>query len=79
MKVARLAIDRDFLDDYAKLPKTVQAGVKSAIDKFAEHVHAGLHLEKLSAAKDDRIRTIRRSGRRSSKRLRAPMPASSRT
>lgn len=30
--MARLAIDKDFLDDYSKLPKTVQANVKSAID-----------------------------------------------
>jgi mRNA-degrading endonuclease RelE of RelBE toxin-antitoxin system len=34
--VARLAIDKDFLDDYSKLPKTVQSSVKTAIDKFAE-------------------------------------------
>jgi nitroreductase len=57
--VARLAIDKDFLDDYSKLPKPVQSSVKSAIDKFAEHLHAGLHLEKLTRCKDDRIRTIR--------------------
>jgi superfamily I DNA/RNA helicase len=57
--MARLAIDRDFLDDYSKLPKSVQGSVKMAIDKFAEHVHAGLHLEKLTRCKDDRIRTIR--------------------
>ena len=57
--MARLAIDRDFLDDYSKLPKPVQHSVKMAIDKFAEHVHAGLHLEKLTRCKDDRIRTIR--------------------
>jgi superfamily I DNA/RNA helicase len=57
--VARLAIDRDFLDDYSKLPKPVQNAVKTAIDKFAEHVHAGLHLEKLTRCKDHRIRTIR--------------------
>ncbi|HEY1622746.1 MAG TPA: UvrD-helicase domain-containing protein [Streptosporangiaceae bacterium] len=57
--MARLAIDRDFLDDYSKLPKPVQHSVKLAIDKFAEHVHAGLHLEKLTRCKDDRIRTIR--------------------
>ena len=57
--MARLAIDKDFLDDYSKLPKAVQANVKSAIDKFAEHVHAGIHLEKLNHSKDDRIRTIR--------------------
>jgi superfamily I DNA/RNA helicase len=55
----RLAIDRDFLDDYSKLPRSVQGSVKMAIDKFAEHVHAGLHLEKLTRCKDDRIRTIR--------------------
>jgi superfamily I DNA/RNA helicase len=57
--VARLAIDKDFLDDYSKLPKPVQGSVKMAIDKFAEHIHAGLHLEKLTRCKDDRIRTIR--------------------
>ena len=57
--MARLAIDKDFLDDYSKLPKPVQSSVKTAIDKFAEHVHAGLHLEKLTHCKDDRIRTIR--------------------
>jgi superfamily I DNA/RNA helicase len=57
--MARLAIDKDFLDDYSKLPKPVQGSVKTAIDKFAEHVHAGLHLEKLTRCKDDRIRTIR--------------------
>lgn len=57
--MARLAIDKDFLDDYSKLPKPVQNSVKTAIDKFAEHVHAGLHLEKINRCKDDRIRTIR--------------------
>lgn len=57
--MARLAIDKDFLDDYSKLPKSVQGSVKMAIDKFAEHVYAGLHLEKLNHSKDDRIRTIR--------------------
>ena len=57
--MARLAIDKDFLDDYSKLPKPVQANVKTAIERFAEHVHAGLHLEKLNRCKDDRIRTIR--------------------
>ena len=55
----RLAIDKDFLDDYSKLEKSVQNAVKDAIDKFAEHTYAGLHLEKLHKAKDDRIRTIR--------------------
>ena len=43
----RLAIDKDFLDDYSKLQKAVQNAVKDTIDKFAEHAYAGLHLEKL--------------------------------
>ena len=29
------------------------------MSKFAEHTHAGVHLEKLQHSKDDRIRTIR--------------------
>ena len=37
----------------------MQSAVKDAIDKFAEHTYAGLHLENLQKAKDDRIRTIR--------------------
>src|SRR6202000_1360151 len=57
--VARLAIDKGFMDDYSKLEKSVQTAVKAAMDKFAEHTHAGLHLEKLQHPKDDRIRTIR--------------------
>ena len=55
----RLAIDKDFLDDYSKLEKSVRTAVKEAIDKFAEHTYAGLHLEKLQRSVDDRIRTIR--------------------
>jgi len=54
--MARLAIAKDFLAEYAKLEKNVQSAVESAIAKFAEHTHAGLHLEKLH---HDRIRTIR--------------------
>jgi superfamily I DNA/RNA helicase len=57
--VARLGIDKDFLTDFSKLEKGVQKATLEAIDKFAEHTHAGLHLEKLNHAKDDRIRTIR--------------------
>ncbi|HYS29162.1 MAG TPA: hypothetical protein VEQ12_06640, partial [Candidatus Limnocylindria bacterium] len=55
----RLAIDKDFLDDYSKLEKSVRTAVKEAIEKFAEHTYAGLHLEKLQKSVDDRIRTIR--------------------
>lgn len=57
--MARLAIDKDFLNDYSKLEKAVQASVMAAFDKFAEHTQAGLHLEKLNQSKDDRLRTIR--------------------
>ena len=57
--MARLAIDVDFMDDFSKLPKPVQASVKTAIEKFAEHTYAGAHLEKVQQCKDDRIRTIR--------------------
>ncbi|MDG4807223.1 AAA family ATPase [Micromonospora sp. WMMD1120] len=57
--MARLGIAKDFLTDYAKLQKPVQKAVDAAIEKFAEHTHAGLHLEKLANAKDPRIRTIR--------------------
>lgn len=59
----RLAIDKDFLDDYSKLEKSVQNAVKDAIDKFSEHTHAGLHLEKLHKAQDVRIRTMARGSR----------------
>ncbi len=55
----RLAIDKDFLDDYSRLERSVQSAVKDTIDKFAEHTYAGLHLEKIQKSKDDRIRTIR--------------------
>jgi superfamily I DNA/RNA helicase len=57
--VARLAIDKDFLNDYSRLEKSVQASVMAAFEKFAGHTHAGLHLEKLNQSKDNRLRTIR--------------------
>ena len=57
--MARLAIAKSFLAEYAKLEKSVQSAVESAIAKFAEHTHAGLHLEKLKHSRDDRIRTVR--------------------
>ena len=57
--MAELAIDREFLRRYAGLPRPVQRAVDAAIGKFAEHTHAGLHLEKLTGARDPHIRTIR--------------------
>jgi hypothetical protein len=57
--VAQLAIGTEFMDDFAKLEKPVQSLVMATIKKFAEHTHAGIHLEKVQRCKDDRIRTIR--------------------
>jgi hypothetical protein len=57
--MAELAIDREFLPAFAKLQRPVQHAVLAAIDKFAQHTHAGLHLEKLTGARDPHIRTIR--------------------
>ena len=57
--MARLAIARDFLAEYAKLEKGVQQAVEAAIGKLAEPAQAGLLLEKLQHSRDDRIRTIR--------------------
>ncbi|MFF3853727.1 UvrD-helicase domain-containing protein [Micromonospora sp. NPDC002575] len=37
----------------------MQHAVLAAISRFAEHTHAGLHLEKLTGARDPNIRTIR--------------------
>ncbi len=57
--MAELAIDRGFLPAYAQAARPVQQAVVAAIGKFAEHTHAGLHLEKLTGARDPNIRTIR--------------------
>lgn len=55
----RLGIAKEFLTDYAGLQKPVRRAVDAAIEKFTQHTHAGLHLEKLTNPKDPRIRTIR--------------------
>ncbi|EST38697.1 hypothetical protein N566_05950 [Streptomycetaceae bacterium MP113-05] len=57
--MANLGIHKDFLMEFAKLEKPVQKRVQEVFDKFREHRHAGLHLEKLANARDPRIRTIR--------------------
>lgn len=57
--MAELAISLGFLPAYARLPRPIQRAVDAAISKFAEHTHAGLHLEKLAGARDPNIRTIR--------------------
>ncbi|QBI53659.1 UvrD-helicase domain-containing protein [Streptomonospora litoralis] len=55
----RLAIDRDFLREYARLEKHVQDRVEEVFAKFDHATHAGLHLEKILHARDQRFRTIR--------------------
>jgi hypothetical protein len=57
--LARLGIDREFLREYAKLERPVQQRVMEVFTKFDEATHAGLHLEKVNKARDDRFRTIR--------------------
>jgi hypothetical protein len=57
--VPRLAVARTFLGEYAKLEESTQDSVESAIGKFEQHTHAGLHLEKIKNIRDPRMRTIR--------------------
>lgn len=55
----RLGVSVDFLSQYVKLGAPVRKRTDEAITKFQAHTHAGLHLEKLNNARDDRVRTIR--------------------
>ncbi|MCY9784218.1 AAA family ATPase [Nocardiopsis sp. EMB25] len=55
----QLAIDKDFLQEFAKLDKPVQNRVSEVFAKFERATHTGLHLEKITGARDDRFRTIR--------------------
>lgn len=57
--MAELGIDIAFLRRYAKLQPPVRRAVDAAIEKFSRHTHAGLHLEKLTGARDPNVRTIR--------------------
>ena len=59
--MARLAIAKDFLAEYAKLDKSVQGAVDAAIAGFANG-HAEAHLEKVPGSLDDRIRLLRVDG-----------------
>jgi hypothetical protein len=57
--VASLAIHRDLLREFGGLEKSVQERVSEVFAKFRHATYAGLHLEKVSGARDDRIRSIR--------------------
>jgi superfamily I DNA/RNA helicase len=54
-----LVFDKAFLTDFAKLDGSVQQKVAELPGKFEQATHTGVHLEKLNAMKDDRIRTVR--------------------
>ena len=60
--MARLAIARGFLAEYAKLQKDVQSAVDAACAKFARHPYPGMLLEKPQHSRDGRMGTIRVNG-----------------
>ena len=60
--MARLAITKGVLAEYAKLDKGVQNAVETAITEFAKDPNPGSQLEKVPCGRDDRIRTIRVDG-----------------
>lgn len=57
--MAKLGIDKGFLREFAKLEKPVQDRVTEVFGKFEQATHAGLHLERISNARDSRFRSIR--------------------
>lgn len=57
--MARLAIAKAFLAEYAKLDTSVQDAVDAAVARLAKHAHPGQHLEKPANTRDDRIRFMR--------------------
>jgi len=57
--MATLVFAKEFLDDFAKLEAPVRQKVRELPDKFEDATHTGVHLEKLNATRDDRVRTVR--------------------
>jgi len=60
--MARLAIDKDFLLEFAKLDRPIAAKVQEVFGKFAAATHTGIHLEPIKSAKDKRLHSIRIDG-----------------
>ncbi|WP_422745589.1 UvrD-helicase domain-containing protein [Micromonospora sp. WMMD754] len=54
-----LAVAKDAMRDYAKLTKPIRDKVDALFEKFQAHTFAGIHLEKLTNARDPRLRTVR--------------------
>jgi superfamily I DNA/RNA helicase len=61
--VARLAIARSFLADYARLDEDVRSAVDAAVVRLAKHPDPGRYVEKPPQSWDDRIRTFDVDGR----------------
>jgi hypothetical protein len=57
--VARLAIAKDFLAEYAKLDQDARRAVDALVTEFAARPHAWRYLEKPRQSLDDRIRLFR--------------------
>jgi superfamily I DNA/RNA helicase len=57
--VARLAIAKGFLDEYAKLDQDARRTVETLVTEFAQRPHAWRYLERPQQAVDDRIRLFR--------------------
>ncbi|WP_280439560.1 UvrD-helicase domain-containing protein [Nocardia cyriacigeorgica] len=57
--MATLAIDKDFLLDFGRLDRPLQDKVAGVFEKFESATHAGVHLEKISNARNPRFRSIR--------------------
>jgi superfamily I DNA/RNA helicase len=57
--VARLAIAKGFLAEYAKLDQDARRAVETVVTEFAQRPHAWRYLEKPREALDDRIRLFR--------------------
>jgi hypothetical protein len=60
--VARLAIARGFLAEYARLHKDVQSAVDAACARFARHPYPGMLLERPRHSRDGRTGTMRVNG-----------------
>ena len=56
--MARLAIGKEFLAEYAKLDRDTRSAVDTGIAEFARQTHAGPFLETPRDSRDSRIRTI---------------------
>jgi hypothetical protein len=57
--MARLAIAKDFFHDLRRLGPGLLTKISETFAKFQNATHAGIHLEKIRNARDDRLRSIR--------------------